>query len=115
LACDLLEVHVALPPEIAAAPRWLRSAVLRQWGIPGSIYPRLAQRPFEQRAPGGRALLAAAGTRWPPAIEATAACNWPLRSSPWPVLQAALFAYRSARFAVRVTAGTRTFSATLSS
>jgi hypothetical protein len=111
LAHELLGATGAPPSWTDAKPRWLRSAVLRQWGIRGSIYPRLAQRPFEQRPAGGRRLLAAAATRWPTPLEATTACNWPLRGSPRPALQAGVFAFRTGRFAFRLTTGARSLSA----
>jgi hypothetical protein len=97
LGASLSAVPDALPP---ALPRWLRPAVLREWGA--ARRPQGARDPMSLARP--LAFLRGLRVRWPNAIEATIGVGGAF--SGWPRLpyQVAESVRRSAAFARRLTA-----------
>ena len=98
LAGELLKADLGDAPA-QRPPAWMRRAVLRQWGVPASIYPGLvAGRPLKTylRQPGG--LLAALRARWPSPLESTLFLRVPLGGLPRFPFQLAYLLYRVGYF-----------------
>jgi hypothetical protein len=94
LAGELLGAELGDAPRVTP-PRWLRHAVVRQWGVPASTFPRLVQgrplRTYVRRPQGAGAALRA---RWPNPIESSVYLRAPFNSLPRLPYQLAYLAVR---------------------
>jgi hypothetical protein len=103
LAQSILGAEIGgLPNEInrLTLPRWLPTAVLRQWSVPFSEHvSQLDPMHIYLRHPAG--LLRALRTRWPNPIEASAVVGVPLNNFPRTPIQLLSCVVRTARFIKR--------------
>lgn len=111
LAHDLLGARVPEPIRSASIPPWLPDAVLAAWTMPvtDATLALWAQSFAEARATAG--LLPALRTRWANPVQATVLLRRSFGRSPRLPLQAGVFCFRTARYALEVLLGKEALSA----
>jgi hypothetical protein len=104
LAHELLGARIDAVPERprAAAPRWLRVAVVRRWGARPSAYMSLRRPAFHELVAHGGDVRDALRVRWPSAIEATVTLRRRFNRTPRQPLQALVFGGRVTRSLVKL-------------